>query len=155
MKQRDEELKLREQEVFKALREVEEELAIEVDIEEKKLDEEEQRLQRMKEEFSRMKANLAEELEKSREHRKKEIQKNNEKLQEAKDELKQRNEEVAIAMRNHDDLLEKQRNREKIYEIELTTKETEVNNMGSRLKNEKKEFEVEHKERLLREIQVK
>ena len=65
MKQRDEELKLREQEVFKALRAVEEELAIEVDIEEKKLDEEEQRLQRMKEEFSRMKANLAEELEKS------------------------------------------------------------------------------------------
>lgn len=58
-------------------------------------------------------------------------------------------------MRTNHDLLERKENKAKMYEMELATKETEVNNMSTRLKNEKKEFEVEHKERLLREIQAK
>lgn len=58
-------------------------------------------------------------------------------------------------MRNKEDLLERKENTAKMYEIELANKETEINNMGIRLKNEKKEFEVEHKERLLMEIQGK
>jgi chromosome segregation ATPase len=38
--------------------------------------------------------------------------------------------------------------------MEISAKETENENMRNRLKDEKKEFEVETKERLLRDIQV-
>lgn len=41
MKQRDEELKSRDEEVTKSLRKVEEETALEINVEEKRLDEEE------------------------------------------------------------------------------------------------------------------
>ena len=38
--------------------------------------------------------------------------------------------------------------------MEVSAKETEIENMRNRLKDEKKEFEIEQKERLLRDIQV-
>lgn len=38
--------------------------------------------------------------------------------------------------------------------MEVGAKETEIENMKNRLKDEKKEFEIESKERLLRDIQV-
>ena len=38
--------------------------------------------------------------------------------------------------------------------MEVGAKETEIENMKKRLKDEKKEFEIESKERLLRDIQV-
>jgi len=48
--------------------------------------------------------------------------------------------------------MEKKRNKAKLQELESASKETEVENMRNRLKDEKKEFEVEQKERLMRDI---
>lgn len=51
--------------------------------------------------------------------------------------------------------MEKKVNQIKLNELEFASKETEVRNMQTRLKDEKKEFEVEQKERIVRDIQVK
>lgn len=53
LKQRDEELKMREKDLLKAERDVQMELDTDVAIEEKKLEEEERKLQRMKEDMLR------------------------------------------------------------------------------------------------------
>lgn len=74
MKQRDDELQKREQDILKAEREVQEELDIDVAVEEKKLEEEERKLQRMKEDALRQKQNQHEELNRMRENRKKTLQ---------------------------------------------------------------------------------
>jgi len=48
--------------------------------------------------------------------------------------------------------MERKRNKAKLHELESASKETEVENMRTRLRDEKKEFEVEQKERLMRDI---
>jgi hypothetical protein len=53
LKQRDEELKIREKELLKAERDAQMELDTDIAIEEKKLEEEERKLQRMKEDMLR------------------------------------------------------------------------------------------------------
>ena len=64
------------------------------------------------------------------------------------------NETQVKEQRNHEDALEKKRDKAQIYQMEIGGKETENENMKNRLRDEKKEFEVEQKERLLRDIQV-
>lgn len=62
------------------------------------------------------------------------------------------NESLAQEQKNLDSIHEKKRNRTAFNELENASKETEIENMRTRLKSEKKEFEVEQKERLLRDI---
>lgn len=45
--------------------------------------------------------------------------------------------------RNCEDAIEKKRDKAKIYQMEISAKETENENMKQRLKDEKKEFEYE------------
>ena len=62
------------------------------------------------------------------------------------------NESLAQEEKNMDSVHERKRNRAAFNELENGSKETEIENMRARLKSEKKEFEVEQKERLLRDI---
>jgi len=62
------------------------------------------------------------------------------------------NESLAKEQKNLDSVHEKKRNKVSYNELENASKDTEIENMKTRLKSEKKEFEVEQKERLLRDI---
>ena len=106
----------------------------------------------MKEDVLRQKQNQHEEINRLRESRKKDRQKFDGELQKYKSELQAMNEILVKEQRNHEDALEKKRNKAQIYAMEIGAKETENENMKNRLKDEKKEFEVETKERLLRDI---
>jgi len=87
IKQRDDELKQREEKLLKNEREVQEELDIDIAVEEKKLEEEERKLQRMKEDALRQKQNQHEELNRMRENRKKTLQQFDAELQKYRYEL--------------------------------------------------------------------
>ena len=154
LKQRDEELKKREQELIKAEREMQEESDIDIAVEEKKLEEDERKLQRMKENALRQKQSQHEEVNRLREQRKKAQVEYDAQVQNQKNELQQMKEALALEQKNLEDLNAKRKNNQQINDLENQQKETEVDNMRKRLLAEKKEFEVEQRDRLLREIQV-
>lgn len=128
---------------------------IKIEMEEKKLAEEDRKLQLTKDMLLKLKQTHNQEINRLREQRQNATSVNMQDEQRLRLEERVAKENLSIAKKRLEQENEKRSAQNRLIEVELSNRESEVNNARQLFEKEKRELETEQRENYIREIQVK
>ena len=128
---------------------------IKIEMEEKKLAEEDRKLQLTKDMLLKLKQTHNQEINRLREQRQNANSVNMQDEQRLRLEERVAKENLSIAKKRLEQENEKRSAQNRLIEVELSNRESEVNNARQLFEKEKRELETEQRENYIREIQVK
>lgn len=155
LKQREDELARREAEITRQERDLFEEELLEVQLIEKRIKDEERKLQQKKDLLLKLKQHQNEEINSLREQRQSVI--NTFALEEQKQKAKDREakENLMLSRKKLESENERRGATNRLIEVEINTKESEIDNARDIAQQEKNSLEVDIRESYIREIQSK
>lgn len=140
--------------MLKIERKMQDEEQIELVMEEKKLEEEERRLERLKDEAIKTKTQHRNDLEKLQSQRAQINQQNEVDLQKQRTIEREAKDVMILEKQKLEGEIERRKAKKRITDLDLQTKEQEVDNLKARLQKEREDYETDFRDRQLRDLQI-